>query len=527
MQIFKNRADPKYIEALEAALNLDGPLGLEATALDIPNPKRDRTNKDLFYNRAVCIDYVGFSATTLFDRGKRCVKKCFFEELEELVRNTESLNRKGIIVKIRVLLLYPYSAAALTRIQAEISQDRAAIENPCHSRGMDFLEQVTKDSMHESESYLAQKRTVKIFHEWLRELGGKHAVRHYPNMLDLRFASVNPLFCGLRVNHRFWYDSYTYGKRNRHQNVSPGDIAPLIEIECCEGEPYLFFYDHFRYVWECDATLEMEDALRWNDGTVDILTPDTVRFTAKAKRLSHRVTPPASDDQRYDYEVKGARILQRHCPLLRPTDAAEVVFIACSWKPKGNAPHTPNADAEKLQVLLHRDFGPSNPFFKKARLGVRLLVGTPGQDLAPLLYGALEDSTLGIVILSPDIRVGGGTRDHISRPNVYHELGYLMAKNTRKRIFMFLEKRVPAPSNVGGLVRIDYQEDKIDLKYVELLKSLLELHLLTQDEAYRVAQSCLKEFEKDVLMKKKTADEYNWAKTLVHKFLKPSLHARP
>lgn len=156
MQVFANRLDPSYLESLSTSLSLDGPKGLVETALPI-TPFRDHQSE---IHHAISIDYLGITASTLLDRGGLITKYCFFDRLSQVAHEVNRLNSNGYLFKLRLLLLYPYCAAALIRIQAETSVRRTSIKEPKYTRtgarGDLFLEELTAETVHRSSLYRAQ-----------------------------------------------------------------------------------------------------------------------------------------------------------------------------------------------------------------------------------------------------------------------------------------------------------------------------------------------------------------------------------
>ncbi|MCP3918626.1 MAG: nucleotide-binding protein, partial [bacterium] len=516
--VFANRADPRYLKTLKERLDIDGPVGLSSTAVSWAHPAQV-TKEDRKFSRSVCIDYFGFTASRLFDRGNEVSEGCF-QALRDLAARTAELNQDGVAVRIRLLLGYPYSAASQLRMQAEASRKRCAVDDPTWNRGLDFIEHVDDETFKGSRLFRKLKSTLHSFYEWMNELGENHVLRQHPNRIDLRLSTVSPMVCGLRVNDQLFCDSYVLGKEKRFEAQCSNAVLPLVGVNR-EDAPRAFalFCDHFRYIWECDTTLDAPDAIRVERDGPRVLPPAEVDYAHKANRISLiQPTPPSATDVA-NYGRAARRILQGHCPPVRPVVQAELAFIACSWSSREDEPSTPANDARRLQRLLEGYLGEQNG--KKARVNTRLIFAPPGKDLGAMIFGALRDSTIGIVVLSPEISVQ--TEDGelwLARPNVYHELGYLMAQLGQERTFMFVERRVQAPSNVGGITHIPYSEDKVALAFTDLIVGLVNCRVLSSSEGLEIGNRHLERL-KDMLTEDKiTQPDYEWAQNRVNESLR-------
>src|SRR5947207_3091899 len=127
MILHKNRLDPTLIAHLGSLLEIDGVKGLLATATHLNDPF---TSNGQLYDKAICVDFLGLTATALFGRGLGITPYCFFEQLDNLAAQAATLNKHGIIIKVRILLLYPYSSSGQARIQAEMNTVRASTKEP-------------------------------------------------------------------------------------------------------------------------------------------------------------------------------------------------------------------------------------------------------------------------------------------------------------------------------------------------------------------------------------------------------------
>jgi len=137
MKLFFDRNDAAFQECITSAINVDN---LKQTAIKIKDP--DEINGKLF-DKCIRIDLMGMCTSLFFDRSHEVTRFDLYDALDNLILQTENLNKDGIFIKIRVLLLYPYCISALTRMNAEISVNRASISEPSYIRDFSILDEFT------------------------------------------------------------------------------------------------------------------------------------------------------------------------------------------------------------------------------------------------------------------------------------------------------------------------------------------------------------------------------------------------
>src|SRR5438094_756438 len=107
MRVFESRRDASYLDLLNQRLTIEGPDGLLARAVEIAKPvERDGR----IFTHCCRIDFTGVAATNLFDAGCNFVPTSAADRLEDLFERAHVLNDAGVFIKIRILLVYPYSA---------------------------------------------------------------------------------------------------------------------------------------------------------------------------------------------------------------------------------------------------------------------------------------------------------------------------------------------------------------------------------------------------------------------------------
>src|SRR5207253_3035019 len=119
---------------------------------------------------------------------------------------TRDLNAQGIIVRLRVLLVYPYSMTGQERIEAEMNCMRSSVTEPKFRKRAQQMEQLCVESFHRSSLVTTLHRVIRVIHDWRARLGPRHPLVTYPNRFDVRFICLDPKVCGLRVNGLFFND---------------------------------------------------------------------------------------------------------------------------------------------------------------------------------------------------------------------------------------------------------------------------------------------------------------------------------
>lgn len=515
MRTFRRRSDPRYQKHLWQCLDLDGPNGLIATAEEFDEPIAQGSQE---FSRGIGIDFVGCTATTLFDAGRMIAKHCHFDQVQSLVSAVGKLNKEGISVRFRILILYPYSAAGQLRIQAENSTRRSSINESDFDRGDDFIEQLTNETFFASSLFSTSQMTLKVIYDWRRSLGDDHSLNSPPNRFALRFSIMNPIVCGLRVNQRFFFDVYSYSKLDRNQTICSGDTQPVIEVTREDGMPYDSFCDHFRYLWNFDATLDAEDAVDLTGDSPRLKSPEEINFRRKVERLADQVGESRTRLERRHFRRKASRILEKHCPPVLPRSSAEVAFLGCAWHTERKVLAAPNIAAAELRDIWARYF--LGDLQTIPRIEIRHIAAAAGKELGELLYPALREATIGIIVLSAEVPVAD-SGEYLCSPNVYHELGYLMAHLSKERTFVFRDTRVRVPSNIGNLICVDFEEKKIALGFLKLIEGLREATVLGEEDAKQIAEQHVKALERMEFEE----EDMKWAEDFVKTRFPSGLHS--
>jgi predicted nucleotide-binding protein with TIR-like domain len=510
MRVYKHRRDPDYLGVLLDRLSFDTDDGLLKRAVPITTPRIHEGNQ---YSRCCRIDFAGISASTLFDYGGSFTGPDIASNVKRIFENAVVLNDQGIFVKFRILLVYPYSAYALSRMQAESTVNRSSMEEPIYCRNFDIVESVDHQAFLQSHFVLTQTQMLEQLQEWADKAGWDQKAL---NRIYVRFVPASPNFCVLVVNDTAFIDPYLLAKFRRAQREC-ASLGPLVQIEKEEDEEHFAAIDdHFRYLWDLDLSIHCQDGTYYKQDKSKSLSrvkpPAMISFDNKAISIKEK-NPTLSDEYIAKWKSRMQRMLSRFCMEPAPTPGVETLFITCSWKSEdGQA--TPNNYAIDLSNCLEEDFGRRS---KKALLSVFIMEGVAGDFFTQQLYARLDESTLGLVLLTADIIAKDGK--YYSKPNVYHELGYLMKQLGPKRVAVVCEGGVTVPSNIHDVIRIDYEKGKLLLAYSKIAGWVLRSANLGDVVRGRVEIAINSRLDQEVRDGKITADEGKKSKERVSNHL--------
>ncbi|MEM1206377.1 MAG: TIR domain-containing protein, partial [Acidobacteriota bacterium] len=356
---------------------------------------------------------------------------------------------------------------------AESTSERSSIAEPRYLRNFDLIEQVDQDTFNSSSLVTVQKTTLKRIEFLYKDLD-KNSFWNKPgapNSLVVKFTPVNPGFCGLFVNNNLFYDVYLMARRTRH-HYSLESFAPVVQLTKDSFEDFEAFDDHFRYLWSLDVTMDCQDATRFDPrrprSLARVNAPQNVSFQFKAGRIlgRNRTLDQGLADK---WMSQARRILNKFCTDLSVTPELETVFVTCSWKRTADENYEPNFVAKAISRWLSDDF----TFRKPPALSVQILEAIQSEFFTQQLYRSLSNCTIGLVVLSCDIEAESG--EFYSRPNIYHELGFLMNRLGKERIIVLKEKGVQVPSNISNVVYIEYEPEKVALAYHRIVDALARI----------------------------------------------------
>jgi hypothetical protein len=474
MKLYKNRFENKYQKYLADQLSFDK---LIENAIGIKKPI-ERAGKE--FNRICRFDYIGISGTTFLDIA------CNFHnddtvpiKFTELFNRAQILNEKGILIKLRILLMYPYSTSFFSIIQAESSTHRSAVDTPGFLRDFSIVDQVDDATFYSSASIKNQRNCLKYLQELM---ANPYWQEESINNVSIRFTPVNVNFSMLTINNSIFYSPYILSKTKRLKNEL-ALMAPVVQIDRdSDEESFDQFVDHFRYLWDLDTTMFCKDATsldtKVSDSLSKIYPPSRVSFDAKASKIDKFIKEQTSETISAN-EIQNWKLCMQHILLKYSTDTSpspniESLFVACSWTIGDDGKSQPNKYAKDLVEWIENDFGPKHT---SSVLSVHVLEAASGGSLAQQVYSRLREATLAIVILSKDIQAVDGT--YLTKLNVLHELGYLMRQLDTRRLVVLCEDDVTVPTNINDKVFINFQPSKLALCYREIILWLNDVSSLT------------------------------------------------
>ncbi|MDZ7269635.1 MAG: nucleotide-binding protein [candidate division KSB1 bacterium] len=480
MKLFENRRDEKYLATLRERLSISGPNGLRQRAIRM---SRVVEAEGRHFTHCCRIDFLGLAASNLLDAGGEYVPTSVADCLEEIFQQAHVLNDAGCFVKMRFLFCYPYAAYAISRIQAESTRNRSAIDEPRYVRDFKLIEQVNETTFLQSALVRNQTNGLEQIQIWVDKYGwGPQAL----NKVVVRFTPMSPDLCLLIMNDTAFCDAYLSAKKSRLAKRG-AIVVPLIQVGSDEDRSaFAGLEDHFRYLWDHDTTLDCEDATYYQPGVPNSLRqirpPRQIDFSKKAARLQRR-NKHVSEEELNHWRFVVTRIFDRFCIDPVPAPNSESLFIACSWEKSKDQRHVPNRSARQVFEYLEEDFGFG---IEKPLLEIHIMEAATGDFLTRQLYARLQQSTLAIILLTMDITSTTGER--FTRPNVYHELGYLMRHLEALRLLVLCEEGVNVPSNIHDLVRVDFTTNKLALCYRDILDWLA--HATTFVPRPTIVQAC-------------------------------------
>lgn len=488
MRVFNNREDSKYKNVLDQLLSIgkrstaDYPNLIESCVLS-KNELDACENADATRPRCIKIDLLGMSGTVLFDKKNRFTKNSHFHQIKKIFEHIDLLNKEnGIYLKIRILLQYPYSLAGQNRILAESWENRSFIGPEVASKRNEYnLAPHLKDDDIQHSNLLKQQaycleNLMSIYAPIIEKLN-----RSPINTVEIRFAVISTLHCGLRINNYFVCDPYHYGRELGEDNCAM-NLTPVVLIDANEDKPaFEAFCNHFQYVWECDSTLDYGDVAHQEKGKrpVFIRKPEKLLTNEKIDRL--RTGGAKKSKQEWDrYSKRLLRIVDRICPIVGQVDQPEVGFLSAAWEDKHDGSIGLSEPAELIDQFFKEDF------HNEEQVRVSFLMGGMGESFQRDLFAKLDSSTFGIIIVTKE------TDDGYCKPNIYTELGYLMRKNKLERTFIAAEIGVELGSNLSNQIISRFERRENNMKYVmmpiykDILKAMYANGIISEDTLTKV-----------------------------------------
>ena len=358
MKLLLHRGSEEYLQEVKNWLSLDN-IKKNAIRIDSPFEKNG-----IRYDKLIRIDYLGIGATVLFDRGNNFIKDNAYHSVNNIIQLSDELNRDGYFIRFRLLLEYPFSVTAYSRIQAELSAERSSMEEPQYKRHFQIIEDVDNEAF--KTSFFVHSQTVMLsqIESVMNDLFEKAEWKaDGPNKFTVRFIPFSPLMSCLFINDNLLYETYLLAKKTRHKKQLD-HLSPIISLSKNSLETFKAFEDHFRYLWDLDVTLDLSDATNYKRNgfgrLAQIISPQKIMFNVKAKKILHK-DKSLSERQALNWKSRMRLNLQKICCDPSPSPAFEKLFISCSWVECPDGSRSLNNNAKLLSSLLCEDFSLGDP----------------------------------------------------------------------------------------------------------------------------------------------------------------------
>ncbi|QHI39187.1 hypothetical protein IMCC3317_45920 [Kordia antarctica] len=484
--VFPHRRDKEYLAFLKERMSIHGENGLINRAIDVPKEWQERTE-----HKKMCqISYLGVSADIFFDQGRNFItdgNEVLVKEMENIIKNHKIFEDKGVWLRIRFLFIYPFSNHAMSIINAEMTHQRCEINGDWRHPSDQTEFQVDWRKFYASTFMRAQRLTLNHIQNWINQYSFFNERGN--RSIIVRFTPISPNVCSLIINDTIVSDSYLFAKLNRHSE-SLIYKHPIVKVERSrKNSPaynaFQYLMDHFQYLWQLNITMDCGDATKYIKGKKESLSeinlPSDVSFRLKATRLVNQDCIGKEEKQSWILKTKNQ--FKRYSSIPEKTNEEEKIFISCSW-----VENNPHYIPKKIHFWIEEDFTNNSI----TSLKPVLIDGRPSELISQKIYEGLNVCKLAIVFLTNDIPLkveNDKNIEYISRPNIYHELGFLMNKfdvlTEKGKLFIASERReLKHLSNVKNFIHVPMIEENIELKthsiYTQILIWLYENSILLE-----------------------------------------------
>jgi len=511
VKVFEHRRDQNYLGVLYRRLDIKGEDGLVVRAVPIRTPFSEEGRT---YDKCCRIDFAGIAPDILFDYGANTTDGHVASLVKDVFRNANMMNERGIFIKMRLLLVYPYSAYALAHIQAEMTSNRSSIEEPVYPRNLDIVESVDEQMFMQSPFVISQIQALKQIQDWVDQVQWDNTT---VNRVMVRFVPASPDFCLLIINDTAFIDPYLLAKKRRAQRGCV-QLAPLVQIDQSESpDTFAAIDDHFRYLWDLDLTMYCRDATYYVPGQQHSLArfrpPTKISFDSKAAKTKEK-KPDLTEEAITKWKSRSRRVINRFCIVPAPTPSSDSLFITCSWRTE-DGQSFPHRYARQVSDYLETDFGRRR---REPLLSVFIMEAVAGEFFTQQLYARMDESTLALILMTADVEARDGSKH--ARPNVYHEMGYLMKHLGGSRVAIVCEQGVAVPTNIHDVIRIDFQTDKLILVYAKIAGWVIRSAELGPNVASEITRNIKTRLDQALQEGQITSRECRIAKDSIGNFLK-------
>jgi hypothetical protein len=499
LEAFLDRNQPDYLDKIIHLLSIDS---LINTAK--PLNKNDVDDQKILerspqMTHKATIYFSGLAGLTLFgtdEKHRNLIKTAivFHSLLEEGVAE---LNKKGVVLQIRLLFAYPYSNFMYDLLYLE-KYDHLYLSTDCIKKNLKYEysfqsePRLSVKAIDDTNTVKHLKRTLRFIQDYVNEKNdywNKPPMQNFdgsPNIIVVKFCPINVLCCMLRINNVIFIDPYVYSKEKAKAKemalrtpiswIELPIYGPPSETKEEEQKNFQFhsFISHFKYLWEHILTLYAADATNYRPyggGLDDFKLPSHITYEKKGNRIERKIRNNINQLDINELSAKSDNWKQfvkneflMNCSKVLTESSNEIInreiqplkiFIVGSW-PDGR----PHPCMELYETWIIENLSGKNNQ-KGLQIEPIILELENGEEFIPALYRHLNTSHLGLIIQTVDIATV--KKEKFSKPNVYLEKGYLMGK-LRKR-YTRIEKKVSEPVFVFKQKEVAIESDNSGIGY--------------------------------------------------------------
>lgn len=211
----------------------------------------------------VKVDLLGICLRDFFKSGEPLAgdTKIFLDSLKEISGKGSQAQQE---VQIRVLVLYPYTIAALNRMKAEESQDGpyVRITSAGSFRLRDLIPLLPRTTF-----FADFRSSMRTLFRMRKEIS---------QILQVRYCLTNPMLHLWRFNNEIFIEPYHLGKSERKHPAlrCMGGIVPMMQIIKNENSSFEDFKNHFLYLWKTSEGNDIERVV--DEEGLEFLQPDNL-----------------------------------------------------------------------------------------------------------------------------------------------------------------------------------------------------------------------------------------------------------
>lgn len=246
--------------------------------------------------KTVEIDMLGICLRDFFnDNG------IFKEEIDPFWDSLTSFkpgNNEVQNIKIRIMILYPYSNVAIIRMIREYfkrheSESKIDPNDQNETNRTVYRKEEIKgllENIHDQRLYKESRETVNR----LRILNEKFKGNENIEFL-VRICTLNPMNYILRFNNILFIEPYHFGFDTVKNEIISGKVVISAFKNGDKGDVFDLFKDHFEFLWKDKTTIDFNELIKkvkdakYKDYTCDYLSPDDLEL-GNLQKIQQMVT---------------------------------------------------------------------------------------------------------------------------------------------------------------------------------------------------------------------------------------------